>query len=317
MLRAVDFTLPTAEVEESNSEPTMQLTGLERKQEVLKHYVKMVAGGQANGLLCFGSGGNGKSTVVTETLSERNIQPILLNSHLTPLGLFGVLWTYRSDSIILIEDCEQSLSNAAVLGLLRSALSGVSDERRVTYTSSQQFDMPPSFRFDSRIILCANAVPKTEAFKALLSRCLVYHLEPTQEEILEQFHLLAAKGFTSPDGEYLAPDLCSMVVDFVATTATRRLNMRLLVPVFRTVLYAKAEAVAWEPLVENQLQELLPTKNVAQPVGSKQQEVRCLEEALARFPDSPKDQVRCFMAKSGRSRATFFRRKAEWERQRS
>ena len=102
----------------------------------------MVIAGQSYGLFAFGDGGNGKSSVIVETLQSQNIAPVVLNSHLTALGLFMVLWKYREGQTILIEDCEQALASAPILGLLRSALCGVNDERRVTYTSSVQFDMP-------------------------------------------------------------------------------------------------------------------------------------------------------------------------------
>ncbi len=284
-------------------------TSLERKQDTLRHYVRMVANGQAHALFCFGASGGGKSTVVTETLLERGIQPIVLNSHLTALGLFQTLWQYRTNEILLIEDCEQSLASPAVQGLLRSALSGVGDQRTVTYTTSVKLEMPVSFTFESRVIICANSIPKGEAFRALLSRCLVYHLELTNDEVLEQFHLIAQRGFRCPSGHHLPADVCLAVVDYVSGNANRRLNMRLLIPIFRTVQYAMQANVSWEPLVKNQLQELLPQPNVVEPVRSRRQELRCLKQAIQRHPKSVKDQIRHFVSESGRSRATYFRLK--------
>jgi hypothetical protein len=199
------------------------------------------------------------------------------------------------------------LGSPPILGLLRSALCGVDDVRHVSYVTSVQFDAPPSFRFNSRIIIAANSVPKSAAFKALASRCLVFHLEPSQQEILEQFQVLAARGF-----EDLTPDVCRMVVDHVAAHASRRLCMRLLIPILRTVAFACEKKIAWAPLVDAQLEELVASPNVPIPLKSRDQD-GTLEEALRRFPDSVQDQMRHFVAKSGKSRATFFRRKAEWE----
>ncbi len=284
-------------------------TSLERKQLLLRHFAQMIVAGQNHGLFCFGDGGNGKSSVIVETLQQHEIEPVVLNSHLTALGLFMVLWKYREGHTILIEDCEQALASAPILGLLRSALCGVNDERRVTYTSSVQFDMPSSFRFDSRIIICSNSVPKSAAFKALASRCLVCHLEPTQDEIIEQFQAIAARGF-----ENLTPDDCRMVVEYVAAHAARRLCMRLLTPIFRTMQFARTKGIAWEPLVDAQLQELVPSPNVPAPLRSREDDGKLIEEAARCFPGSVQDQLRFFVEKSGRSRATFFRRKAEFDR---
>ena len=236
-------------------------TSLERKQLMLRHFVQMIVTGQAHGLFCFGDGGNGKSSVIVETLEQHEIEPVVLNSHLTALGLFMCLWKYREDHTILIEDCEQALASAPILGLLRSALCGVNDERHVTYVTSVQFDMPSSFRFDSKIIICSNSVPKSPAFKALATRCLVFHLEPTQDEIIEQFQAIAARGF-----EDLTSDDCRIVVDYVAGHAARRLCMRLLTPIFRTMQFARTKGIAWEPLVDAQLQELVPTPNLPTPL---------------------------------------------------
>ena len=223
------------------------------------------------------------------------VEPVVLNSHLTALGLFMCLWKYREGHTILIEDCEQALASAPILGLLRSAFCGVNDERHVTYTSSVQFDMPSSFRFDSRIIICSNTVPKSAAFKALATRCLVFHLEPTQDEIIEQFHAVAARGF-----EELTPDVCRVIVDYVAAHAARRLCMRLLVPVFRTVQFALAKGIAWEPLVDAQLQELVTSANIPSPLKRREDDGKVLEEAVRRFP-GVQDQLRYFVEKSGRS----------------
>ena len=72
----------------------------------------------------------------------------------------------------------------AHLGLLRSALWG--DPRIVTYNSSQLDDLPGSFIFESRLVFCANVIPrKNDAFKAVLSRCDIFELDATQEEVVE------------------------------------------------------------------------------------------------------------------------------------
>ena len=64
----------------------------------------------------------------------------------------------------------------AHLGLLRSALWG--DPRIVTYGSSQLDDLPGSFIFESRLVFCANVIPRrNDAFKAVLSRCDIFQLD--------------------------------------------------------------------------------------------------------------------------------------------
>ena len=99
--------------------------------------------------------------------------------------------------MLWLDDCDSIYTNLQVLGLLRSALWG-QGERIVTYASSQLDDIPSQFVFESRVIFCANTIPrKNEAFKAVLSRVDVFQLTATNEEILEQMRLLAAEGFGS------------------------------------------------------------------------------------------------------------------------
>ena len=97
----------------------------------------------------------------------------------------------------------------AHLGLLRSALWG--DPRVVTYGSSQLDDLPGSFIFDSRLVFCANVIPKrNDAFKAVLSRCDIFELSANQDEVVELMRSVSRHGY-----ETLRPDECLEVVDFI------------------------------------------------------------------------------------------------------
>ncbi len=140
----------------------------------------------------------------------------------------------------------------AHLGLLRSALWG--SPRIVTYGSSQlPSDLPPCFEFTSRCIFAANVIPsKNDAFKAVLSRCDMFELSATNEEVLELMRCVSANGFHG-----LTPDDCSMVIDFIAENSEdRQLSMRLLGPSLRKLVYARGEGLDWRPLVKSQLQTL-------------------------------------------------------------
>ena len=95
------------------------------------------------------------------------------------------------------------------LGLLRSALWG--DPRIVTYGSSQLDDFPGSFIFESRLIFSGNVIPtRNDAFKAVLSRCDIFQLDATQEEIVDLMRRVLRHGY-----ETLTPEDCQEVVDFI------------------------------------------------------------------------------------------------------
>ena len=185
------------------------LTALEQRQQTLSHMVRMIARKVSHALFVFGSqGGLGKSRTILRTLDEEGVTPVLINSHVTPLSLYGTLFQHRDEQIIFFDDVDSMFSSMAHLGLLRSALWG--SPRIVTYGSSQMpSDLPPSFEFTSRCVFAANVIPsKNDAFKAVLSRCDIYELSATNEEVLELMRAVSAKGFHG-----LTPEDCAMVID--------------------------------------------------------------------------------------------------------
>jgi hypothetical protein len=297
---------PTPAVEEEIS-----MTGLEEKQELLAHHVRLVARGKSFGLFVAGPGGLGKSKTIAETLAAEGITPVLLNSHVTPLSLYQTLFFNRKDSIIWLDDCDSIYANMMILGLLRSALWG-QGERIVTYTSTQLPEgLPRSFPFDSRIVFCANKLPKkNEAFKAVLSRVDCFTLDSTNDELIEQMRLLANRGMNK-----LTPAQCHEVVDFIEQNAgPRRLSMRLYEPSLRKLEYAMTAGIDWRDLVKSQLEQLGQQDNIPKPVNTQEHDLTCLREALKQFPESVKDQERFWHKATGKSRASFFRVKKAFEK---
>ena len=135
----------------------------------------------------------------------------------------------------MVDDCDSIYANLQILGLLRSALWG-QGERVVTYYSSQLEEIPSRFTFNSRIIFCANMIPKrNEAFRAVLSRVDVFELIASNEELVEQMRALAAHGYES-----LYPKQCNEVVDFIEKVGgSRQLSMRLYEPSLQKVSIAE------------------------------------------------------------------------------
>lgn len=286
-------------------------TSLEQKQRLLAHHVRLVARRVSYGLFCAGQGGSGKSKTISETLTQEGIEPVLINSHVTPLMLYRLLFENRKGRVIWLDDCDSIYTNLQILGLLRSALWG-QGERTVTYASSQVADIPSQFGFESRIIFCANVIPrKNEAFKAVLSRVDVFHLSATNEEILEQMRLLAGKGFNS-----LTADQCQEVVDFIDQSGgTRQLSVRLYEPSLRKVEYALRVGVDWRELVRCQLDQL--GKHEMPSGDSKALDFAAMDAAVEQHPASVAMQAQYWTEARNKSRATFFRVKKAWEERRA
>ena len=204
------------------------LTALEERQNLLAHHVRLVARGMSTGLFIYGSqGGLGKSRTVLRTLADERVSPVLVNSHITPLALYASLYHNRNGRVIFFDDVDSIFGSMSHLGLLRSALWG--DPRVVTYGSSQLDELPGSFIFESRLIFSGNVIPRrNDAFKAVLSRCDIFQLDATQEEVVELMRSIASAGY-----ETLTPDDCMEVVDFIEQNGDdRAISLRLLEPSF-------------------------------------------------------------------------------------
>jgi hypothetical protein len=280
------------------------LTDLEQRQALLAHHVRLLSRGMSVGLFVFGSqGGLGKSRTVLRTLADEGVSPILVNSHITPLALYACLYHNRTGQVIFFDDVDSIFGSLGHLGLLRSALWG--NPRVVTYGSSQLNDLPNSFTFDSRLVFCANVVPrKNDAFKAVLSRCDIFELSASQEEVIDLMRRVASMGFES-----VSPNDCLEVVDFIEANADdRSISMRLLEPSFRKVIYARSEGLDWQPLVMTQLRTLGRKEDTSRRIDdAKVQEIRTLHQAIDQFPKSVSDQQTFWSRATRKSRASFFR----------
>jgi hypothetical protein len=279
------------------------VTALEERQELLAHHVRLLARGLSLGLFVFGSQpGLGKSRTVLRTLADESISPILVNSHITPLSLYACLYNQRAGKVIFFDDVDSIFGSMAHLGLLRSALWG--DPRVVTYNSSQLDDLPASFIFESRLIFSGNVIPKrNDAFRAVLSRCDIFELSATQEEVIDLMRSIASAGY-----ETLSPADCLDVVDFIEQNGDdRAISLRLLEPSFRKVIYARSVGLDFRPLVMTQLGTLGRKEETSRRIDSKANELRLLHEAAERFPSSVSDQQVFWSRATAKSRASFFR----------
>ena len=280
------------------------ITVLEERQQLLSHHVRLVARKVSHALFVFGSqGGLGKSRTILQTLESEGIEPILINSHVTPLSLYSTLFHHRDEAVIFFDDVDSMFSSMPHLGLLRSALWG--SPRVVTYGSSQMPDgLPSSFEFSSRCIFAANVIPqKNDAFKAVLSRCDIFQLEATNEEVIEMMRNIAAKGFHG-----ITPDEAGTVIDFIADhIQDRQLSLRLLGPSLRKMSYARQEGVDWRPLVESQLQSLGKKNDASKRLDNKGKDFKVMKQVASRFPESLKDQMANWCRITGKSRASFYR----------
>ncbi len=299
--------------DESNGETLLpEKTPLEERQELLAHHVRLVARKHSHALFCFGSqGGLGKTRTILKTFDEEGIQPVLINSHITPLALFTKLYLHRTEEVLFFDDCDSMYSSMIHLGLLRSCLWG--SPRIVTYNSTTLPEgLPNNFSTTARFVFAANVIPKkNDAFKAVLSRCDIFELSATNDEVIEMMRRVSANGFNG-----ISPDLASEVIDFISENDDRQLSLRLLGPSLRKVGYARQEGIDWRPLVMSQLQSLGRKLDATKRLDNRAKDVRMLESVLRKFPDSVNDQQAEWSRVTSKSRASFYRTLARYREER-
>ena len=280
-----------------------ELTALEQRQQLLAHHVRLVARKHSASLFCFGAvGGLGKSLCINRVLEDEGIEPVLVNSHVTPLSLFRIMHRHRTEDVIFFDDCDSMYSSLPHLGLLRSALW---TPRVVTYNSSQlPDDLPQSFQTTARFIFAANVLPRrNDCFKAVLSRCDIFELSATNDEVIDMMRRLAAGGYQG-----ITPDDASMVIDYIEESSEdRQISLRLLGPSLRKLKYARQEGIDWRLLIKSQLQTLGRKQEATKRLDNKSKDLRTLQQAMAKHPESVQDQQATWCKATGKSRASFYR----------
>ena len=281
-------------------------TRLEEKQETLANMVRMIAQSQYHALFVISAGGTGKSRTITNVLEEEGQEMVLYNSHCTTLELYRVLYTNSqnvNEPVLFFDDCDSLYTSPPALGILRSCLFGQPD-RIVTYSSSQlPNDLPSRFETRLRFIFCANQIPKGPLMDAVLSRCLVYRMDLSNSEILQQFRVLSENGYPG-----CPSDASIQIVDFIEQHGSeKQLSMRLLTPAIRIYKFCSEQNLDWRPVLLAQLQNLGRPASATKRMANAEKDERLVREALSKFPESTADACQYFMDRSNKSRASFYR----------
>ena len=275
-------------------------TQLEEHQFLLAHFVRLLVQGHSSAFLWPGREVKVSRTRSTRPLLAEGIKPVLLNSHATPLALYRVLSKNRK-AVVWLDDADSIFTSMVVLGILRSALWG-QGSRIITYNSSQLANLPPSFIFEGRIIVCVNRFPaKNPAFDALVGRCDKFTLTVSREALFEQMKHMAARGHGQ-----LTPDQCLEAVSFIEQNiGTRQLSMRLYELALNKVQYALRAGINWKDLLLCQMTQLGDDQCVAGDRTARELDYDAIYAAIAAFPDNVKAQEANWCEQRGKSRASF------------
>lgn len=292
------------------------LASIKRQFALVADRVKQVAAGRESGLILCGDGGIGKSRAVFDALRQCGASAHVLNTQLTPKGLFNALNEYP-DELFVIEDAEQFFDHKATAGLLRSALGSNDDRdddgrrpRKVTWQTAHD---ARSFIFTGGIIVISNRLlPGTPEMEAVKTRVPVISFKVSLAEMSAMMRDLASTEFQ--DGNLaLSAAKCGEVCEFILAEAAKadiRPNLRMFVNACRDRScweFGDTET-HWQDLVLSRIKE--DAASVRKP-KSKAEKIQREFEILAELAGKArlkKDLVRHFAEVTGLSKATAYRR---------
>jgi hypothetical protein len=196
----------------------------------MENYAKMInflVKGQINCLLALGKTGVGKSHIYEEIFGnlgwERDKDYALLKGHISPLGLYQLLYDFNG-KIIVIDDTDTAFESG-IANKMMLAASDTKKNRIISWntTSDALGEYPQSFTFTGRFLVLSNKNVEN-APPALIGRARLANLHLTPDEVVVLCRILAPKmGAMLP-----AEDVneCLLLLEKYATTLGESLSLR-------------------------------------------------------------------------------------------
>jgi hypothetical protein len=306
------------------------LAEYQKKMQLVRDRIVGVIRNRTTGLYLWGPGGTGKSYVVFQTLREYGANFKIHNSRMDGRGLFTAL-ERDPDAIHVLEDCEPMMRNRNVRGLLRSALWGQRDEsgrmKRIVTWPLGAGKKELRCYFEGGIIIVANLPPADlPEMEAVTTRIPVIHLAATDAEVRAMMRQLSRQGYEDGNGNRLTPGECLMVAEHIIGQCQgldRSLDLRLLINAFEDFLqWSDGEAgLHWRDLVATRMRQrpagirsavdVVATGKSRVAASARQQADLDVAREIAQATENPEERLRIWTERTGKSRATFYRRLSE------
>jgi hypothetical protein len=170
-----------------------------RQHEILKKFIDGLGKGYANSLICVSKAGYGKTETTITTLNEMGLKEDehykYIANYITPVELYNLLQevnNLKEPKILVVDDIEETLKNPRAIGILKGALWGLNNKRKVCWVSGTYKIKEKEFYFNGRVIFLLNTLKKLNPLiSALKDRGFYYELELTPKEMLELIKLRA------------------------------------------------------------------------------------------------------------------------------
>jgi hypothetical protein len=294
------------------------LASLEGKFALAIDRVTSVAHGLQTGFYFYGPGGLGKTYVVLNHLRKLEVPFRLFNSRITAKGLFEVLQKYP-DAIHVFDDCERLTLDRDAQGILRTAMHAQpGSERKVTWTTATKGE--EYFVFTGGIIILANRkLADLPELNALSTRIPVMHLDVTEAELEARMRDIARQGFVQEGKTVLDAQQCGVITEYIidaSRKAGRPLHLRQLTKGYLDYLLWDQDhsTCDWRDLITSNiredshgLQHMIDTSSREDRKAARRHTVK---QILLKIAD-PAEQLKEYMKITGKSRADYYRRKAE------
>lgn len=260
----------------------------------LELYLTKFARGELGLVLLLGRHGTGKSESVKTALAlpaasdlpmpDTPKGALYVEGHMQPFGLYRQLWDYRNQPVVL-DDLDRLYADPDCVRLLKPLCNTVREKRLHWLSNLTMNDgaLPPTFTTASSVILIANEWKSLNPnVRALEDRAIILHFCPPNDEV----HRKVGQWFDDPE-----------VYAFVGTLLP-------VVPEISMRHYCKGSQLRRAGLTDwrnSLLQMIIPDRRAACVIDVQHDpELHCEQQRVARFT-----------AKTGASRATYFRIKAK------
>lgn len=265
---------------------------ISQQTSVYKDYLKMMSLGLTHSVLCYSSGGLGKTYTTIEILKNLGVSYRYINGVATAVELYKNLYDYNG-KFLIIDDVETLFQDDRIMNLLKASLWEVDGKRVVSYrTSSMVLEgYPETFEYTGKIIILANELKGRfdESHRALFSRCLVFELIYSFEDIIKMsLRILEKEKDLSAEQRKLVRTLLLERV-----SPEHNFNFRLLNRLISFVKYDinKAEELFMNSIeVDEDIEIINKLYNSNMPIMN---------------------QIEEYKKYTGNSKATFFRRKKQ------
>jgi len=294
------------------------LASLGRKFDLVRDHVTAVSKGFKTALFLYGSGGIGKSYTVLDQLRRLDVLHVLWNTRMTAKGLFLGL-KHAPDAVHVLEDMERITKDPDAQGVLRSALwAQPGHERVVTWTTAT--DGPQRYVFSGGLILLSNRkLCDLPELRALATRIEVHMLDVNDAELTALMRDLASRGYRQQEKLVIGPQECLEITEHLlkeCRAAGCPLDLRLQQKSFQTYLQWESDwsNTHWRDLVAASVREashhFRHESNTLPREDRRKQRRNILREIISQVSDV-KEQEKEYMARTGASRADYFRRRLE------